>query len=498
MKVTNEDFLRRLSAKNPNIEPLEQYKGSSVNILCRCKVCSHEWMVRPGNLLSGKGCPICAIERNAMRRTKSQDQFLAELSFNNPTVDSLEPYRGMGRKILFHCRNCGYKWHARPDHALNGHGCPVCGGSMQKDHKTFLEQLAKINPMIEPLEPYINARKKILCRCGFCKNEWYGTPDKLLQGNSCPNCDKRNKSSFPEQAIYYYLRKVYPDAVNRYCLPHTRTEVDIFLPSVKIGIEYDGIFWHKSKAEHELKKYRICKENGITLYRVRESLKQVDGISDGTFIRSKPYNFDTLDAVLKDLFFEMGLVIEVNTFADSANIREQFYTELSKNSLALLYPEVAKEWHPERNGAITPNMVSYGCNEKFWWLCPKCKNEWLAVVASRTTRGRGCPVCGRNSLALKLKKKNEVFVEQLKLANPNLEPLEDYKTTHENILIRCKVCGHEWPAAPANLLRGRDCPKCSRARGIAKMTETKRTYWRMKKQNAENAKKSKFFSHNMN
>ena len=488
MRVTNEDFLQRLLIKNPNIEPLEQYKGSKVNILCRCKVCGHEWMVCPGNLLSGKGCPVCAIKRNTMRQTKTQGQFLAELSVNNSTVDPLELYKGANRKILFRCKKCSYKWMAKPSHILNGHGCPVCGGSMQKDDKTFIEQLAKINPMIEPLEPYINARKKILCRCGFCKNEWYGTPDKLLQGNGCPNCDKRNKSSFPEQAIYYYLLKVYPDAVNRYCLPHTRTEVDIFLPAVKIGIEYDGVFWHKSKAEQELKKYRICKENGITLYRVRESLKQVDGISDETFTRCRPYNFDTLDTVLKELFFEMGLTIEVNTFDDSANIREQFYTKLSKNSLASLYPEVAKEWHPEKNGTITPSMVSYGCNEKFWWLCPKCQNEWLAAISSRTTRGRGCPICARNRLSLKLKKKNEVFVEQLKVANPNLEPLENYKTTHKNIRIRCKVCGHEWPAAPANLLRGRDCPKCSHVRRIAKMGETKRAYWRMKKQNTGNVK----------
>ena len=54
MKMSNSDFVERLSLKNANIEPLEEYKGNRVNILCRCKVCGHEWMVRPGNLLSGK------------------------------------------------------------------------------------------------------------------------------------------------------------------------------------------------------------------------------------------------------------------------------------------------------------------------------------------------------------------------------------------------------------------------------------------------------------
>ena len=481
MKVTNEDFLQRLSNKNPSIEPLEHYKGSHVNILCRCKVCGYEWKVRPGNLLSGKGCPMCAIERNALQQTKTQAEFLSELQVANPAVEPLELYKGSNRKILFRCRKCGLEWSAKPSHILNGHGCPLCGGSIQKENITFLEQLSKINPTIQPLELYKNARTKILCRCGLCKHEWYATPDKLLHGNNCPLCDKRNKSSFPEQAIFYYLKKVFPDAVNRFCLPNTRMEIDVFLPGVKVGIEYDGVFWHESKTVQELKKYSICKENGIILYRVRESSKHTERIADGTFIRSKPYNYETLDSVLKELFFNMGLTIEVDTFADALNIRELYYTSLLKSSLSILYPEIAKEWHPDKNRAITPDMVTYGSNEKVWWRCSKCQNEWRAAIVSRTVRGRGCPVCGRIQIAMKLKKKNEVFVEQLRTVNPNLEPLEEYKLTHENILLRCKICGHEWRAAPANLLRGRGCPMCSHDRRIEKMKETKRAGLQIKK-----------------
>lgn len=481
MKVTHTDFLQRLAVKNPTIEPLEEYKGSSVNIMCRCKVCGHEWPVRPGNLLSGKGCPTCARKRNVASLTKSQDTFLAELAENNPSVDVLEPYQNMNTKILFRCKKCLYEWPAKPGHILDGHGCPVCGGSMRKDNDTFLAQLAKINPMIVPLEPYTNARNKILCQCNYCKNEWPATPDKLLQGNGCPNCDKRNKTSFPEQAIYFYLRKVYPDALDRYCLPSSKTEIDIFIPSLNIGIEYDGVYWHKSKADREAKKYHTCQEHGITLYRMRESTKVIDDIADAIIIRHKPYNFETLDSALVELFNLMGIQIAVNTLEDSAKIREQFYTELTSNSLAALYPKVAQEWHAEKNGAITPSMVSYGSNVPYWWKCSVCQREWSTAVADRTVGGKGCSKCAKAKLSKQFKKKHEVFVEQLKAVNPNLEPLEEYKRTHDNILIRCKVCGYEWPAAPANLLRGRDCPKCSRKRGNAKMSATKREYWKQKK-----------------
>lgn len=477
MKVTNADFVQRLSVKNPNIEPLEEYKGSKVNILCRCKVCGHEWPVRPGNLLSGKGCPVCAIKKNTARQTKSQEVFLAELEKNNPTVDAMEPYQTSTTKMAFRCRKCQYEWPARPYNVLKGHGCPVCGGSMRKDNDTFLAQLAKINPLLEPLEPYVNARDKILCRCNRCKNEWPATPDKLLQGNGCPNCDKRSKTSFPEQAIFFYLQKLYPDALGRYCLPNSKTEIDIFIPSLNIGIEYDGVYWHKSKADREAQKYQKVKEHGITLYRVRESTKIIDGIADAIILRHKPYNFETLDSALRELFDMMGMPIVVNTFEDSANIRERFYTELANNSLDSLYPTVAKEWHTEKNGAITPKMVSYGSNERYWWKCSTCQHNWPAAVVDRTVGGKGCSACAQNKLSQKFKKKNEVFLEQLSRVNPNLEPLEEYKTTHETILIRCKVCGHEWPAAPANILRGKDCPKCSRKRGNAKISATKREYY---------------------
>ena len=485
MKVTDKEFLQRLSIKNPDIEPLEEYKGNKVNIMCRCKVCGHEWPVRPGNLLSGKGCPTCAIRRNAAKKTKSQADFLAELTKNNAGVDALGKYQNINTKILFRCKKCQYEWSARPDHILRGHGCPVCGGSMRKSNDIFLAQLAKINPMVEPLEPYVNARKKILCRCNHCKNEWPATPDKLLQGNGCPNCDKRNKTSFPEQAIYFYLRKRYPDAIDRYYLPNSRTEIDIFIPSLNIGVEYDGVYWHKSKANREVQKYQKCQECGITLYRMRESMETIDGIADAIIIRHKPYNFETLDSALVELFDMMGVQISVNTFEDSASIREQFYTGLASNSLAALYPKVAEEWCAEKNGAITPSMVSYGSNVPYWWKCSTCKSEWRSAVADRTTGGKGCSNCAKVKMSKLFKKKHEVFVEELGSVNPNLEPLEEYKTTHENILIRCKVCGHEWPAAPANLLRGRDCPKCSHKRRIAKMTATKREYYKKLKETKE-------------
>ena len=44
----------------------------------------------------------------------------------------------------------------------------------------------------------------------------------------------------------------------------SKKEIDIFIPSLKIGIEYDGKNWHKD-FNKDLKKDKLCKDNGIDL-----------------------------------------------------------------------------------------------------------------------------------------------------------------------------------------------------------------------------------------
>lgn len=107
---------------------------------------------------------------------------------------------------------------------------------------------------------------------------------------------------------------------------------------------------------------------------MRESTKVIDGIADAIIIRHKPYNFETLDSALVELYDMVGVQISVNTFEDSASIREQFYTKLVSNSLAALYPKVAEEWYTEKNGSITPSVVSYGSNVQKQ-SCPNCSKR---------------------------------------------------------------------------------------------------------------------------
>lgn len=473
-KKSHQAFIAELALKNPNIEVLGEYSNYATKVNVRCKICQHEWAATPNNLLSGKGCPVCGIKKNADAKRNSQHVFLTNLAAKNSSVEAIGEYYSVAEKMTFRCKTCGYIWEAKPNHILAGHGCPVCGGSKKKQHNQFISEYKTVNPYIQILGHYTNAHAKLLCRCLLCENEWYASPDKLLQGTGCPQCDKRNKTSFPEQAIFYYIKAVFSDAINRYHDEKEISEIDVFIPSLRIGIEYDGAYYHHN-IQRDIQKYEACQMAGITLYRIIEEEIQSEGVTaDRIILRKKPLRYESLNECISELLNLFEIQNNVDTFRDSAIIRGQYYNYLREVSVQTNYPSIASEWLYSKNGRITPEMVSYGSSDKYWWKCSKCNHEWLTTVADRTIGGKGCPICRRNSTTKKLTKTHQEFVEELNIVNPNIQPLEEYRRTHDNILFHCNRCGNEWYAAPANVLRGRDCPICSRKRGTERMKETKK------------------------
>lgn len=74
------------------------------------------------------------------------------------------------------------------------------------------------------------------------------------------------------------------------------------------------------------------------------------------------------------------------------------------NDLASQEPALAAQWHPERNGPLTPDQVVCGSTRRVWWQCGS-GHVWAASVKSRAA-GAGCPYCtgrrispGENDLA---------------------------------------------------------------------------------------------------
>ncbi|MFH1146744.1 MAG: zinc-ribbon domain-containing protein [Pseudomonadota bacterium] len=136
------------------------------------------------------------------------------------------------------------------------------------------------------------------------------------------------------------------------------------------------------------------------------------------------------------------------------------------NSLAALYPELVKEWHPEKNAGLTPKDATSGTDRKVWWLCSE-GHSWEAAICHRThsTKATGCPYCsGRNAT-----KENNLAILFPELVrewhfkrNDPLRPETLKPGSNRKVWWQCSR-GHEWKISP-NRRTGADktgCPYCN-------------------------------------
>jgi Probable Zinc-ribbon domain len=142
----------------------------------------------------------------------------------------------------------------------------------------------------------------------------------------------------------------------------------------------------------------------------------------------------------------------------------------SERNLGKLCPDLAKEWHPNRNDALTPFGVLPRSNRKVWWRCSK-GHEWQATVCNRSYLGDGCPVCyeanrGEIIRKGKLRKTGSLAERKPELAkewdptrNGDLKP---FNVSPYSDLKVWWVCGrgHQWQATVASRSVGSGCPKC--------------------------------------
>jgi cytochrome c-type biogenesis protein CcmH/NrfF len=64
------------------------------------------------------------------------------------------------------------------------------------------------------------------------------------------------------------------------------------------------------------------------------------------------------------------------------------------NSLEHIKPEIAKEWNYDRNHPLTPSKITPGSNKKVWWRCiSNPLHEWIASPKQRTSQNNTCPCC---------------------------------------------------------------------------------------------------------
>ena len=134
------------------------------------------------------------------------------------------------------------------------------------------------------------------------------------------------------------------------------------------------------------------------------------------------------------------------------------------NDLASQYPQLAKEWHPTRNGQMLPSRVSPGTRRKAWWICEK-GHVWQAAIASRTSGGCGCPFCngkrvipGENDLASRFP---NIAAQWHPTRNGKLTPQELTAGALRKVWWQCSL-GHAYAASVSSrTMRSSGCPYCA-------------------------------------
>ena len=138
---------------------------------------------------------------------------------------------------------------------------------------------------------------------------------------------------------------------------------------------------------------------------------------------------------------------------------------INSNSLAKTHPLLAKQWHPTRNGNLTPFDFKSGSHKKVWWKCDKGDDhEWETSCVSRKLGG-GCSICSghktveSNSLA----KTHPLLAKQWHpTRNGNLTPRNTRYGSHNKIWWKCpKGDDHEWKAVIYSRVDGKGCPFCT-------------------------------------
>ncbi|WP_026521133.1 zinc-ribbon domain-containing protein [Butyrivibrio sp. VCB2001] len=463
-------------------------------------VCSngHEWETKISDRTrQGHGCPYCAGQKTIIGETDlstTHPSFASEWNYvKNGSLTPHDVSYGSNKCVWWKCAN-NHEWKATIKlRTYTNSKCPYCNSNNTIVSNTGKKDLASVYPdLVQFWHPTKNTHatpettpygsgKRIWW---ICKNghEYQMAVYNMTKGKGCPICSRRRRTSFPEQAFYYYLKQVFPDAINSYKGDFSRgMELDIYIPSQRTGIEYDGKIYHRSHQNllRDAKKYQLCKEKGIQLIRIIDIENDSPIIRYDHAIKLLNQSDMVLENTICELLYHLGKLSEVNVNITRDKFKILEYLGALDKSLESEFPEIASEFSRTKNGNLRASFFHPGSNEKVWWTCSKCGHEWKAAISDRTGEDKnGCPVCSKQICGAKhhdyvLKSKGSFadnhpeLLEKWNYKKNTVLPTEVVSGSSQKIWWTCEK-GHEWASSIGHVSeRGCNCPFCTNKRVLA-------------------------------
>lgn len=264
---------------------------SSRKVWWLCRVCSHSWRATIANRTKANrptGCPACS--GHAVVAGKND-----LLSDNSEVSSELHPTKNCGlsadqihahseKSFWWLCKACGYEWRAKVsnrNNAWSASGCGRCSGRRIIVGET---DLSTVNPLaasqwhptkngeLTPTEVSGQSNRSAwwLCEAG---HEWRATIYSRMRAG-CRKCSAGKHASKGEREVWELLKELGfdPEHSNRTAI--VPLEIDLYIPELRIGIEYNGMYWHSEEVRHDPRaheaKWAKAKAAGIRLIQIWE------------------------------------------------------------------------------------------------------------------------------------------------------------------------------------------------------------------------------------
>jgi len=402
---------------NGNVKPSDVSVGSGINAYWICpNNPEHIWKTRINSRAKGRGCPYCAGKRKLGYKYRTLAEAYPEIAVEwHPTKNETSPEKVSERsskKVWWRCKN-------NPEHewlmtiysrTANQVPCPYCAGHKLTKENSFGAKYPELvkqwhpkkNKPLTPYDFFPNSKQKVWWRCvDFPEHEWQTQIRTRTESNGeCPICVRKSPVKLlplseynPELAKEWHLLK------NGNLTP------DQF--SAGSGKK---VWWR-------------CKNNPQHEWQSTINNRATKG-------KGCPYCVGT---------------------------------KAGKNSLTLLYPTLASEWHPTKNN-LSPNEVSPGSRRYVWWRCStNPEHEWQSYVFNRVRGDGSCPICAQTGKTFD-EKYPEVAKEWHPTKNGDVYPSDVAHSSQKKYWWLCSVNPeHEWEATPQNRgVNQSGCPYCYR------------------------------------
>ncbi len=240
---------------------LSAYKtvDGSVTLLCDA---GHKYKTNPKRFVAGYRCPVCSKKCKAT----------AQQEFEKVVIDSkytqLTPYINNKTKIELLCCK-GHIYNVTPRKFRSGYRCPLCSGNCTASAKEkFISAVKEAGyEIVSDMKEYKTNKDKIVIRCNN-NHEYSVAPNNFVTKYCrCPHC----KGSSGQRELQTVLESYgIADMIFNDRRLLNGLELDIYIPSLKIAIEYQGNYWHglEMVKERDDRKKQLCEEMGICLIEV--------------------------------------------------------------------------------------------------------------------------------------------------------------------------------------------------------------------------------------